>query len=67
MSHTQALQDKSQRVILVLLDKDVLSDKEGMGEELQRYISLNTYLECEDPWFWKRLRFVFKLSILNPK
>ena len=58
MSHTQALQDKSQRVILVLLDKDVLSDKEGMGEELQRYISLNTYLECENSWSWQRLRFV---------
>ena len=58
LSHIEALQDKSQRVILVLLDKDVLSDKEGMGEELQRYISLNTYLECEDPIFWPKLRFV---------
>merc|ERR1712113_461806 len=29
-----------------------------MGEEdLQKYISLNTYLDSEDPWFWQKLRF----------
>ena len=56
--HTQALQDKTQRVILVVRDKDVIADKESMEEDLQRYISLNTYLDCEDPWFWQKLRCV---------
>jgi protein toll len=56
-AHTQALQDKTQRVILVVRDKDVIADKESMEEDLQRYISLNTYLECEDPWFWQKLRY----------
>ena len=56
--HTQALQDKTQRVILVVRDKEVIADKESMEEDLQRYISLNTYLDCEDPWFWQKLRFV---------
>ena len=54
--HIQALQDKTQRVILVVRDKDVIADKESMEEDLQRYISLNTYLDCEDPWFWQKLR-----------
>ena len=52
----QALQDKTQRVILVVRDKDVIADKESMEEDLQKYISLNTYLDCEDPWFWQKLR-----------
>merc|ERR1719167_919214 len=56
-AHTQALQDKTQRVILVVRDKDVIADKESMEEDLQRYISLNTYLDCEDPWFWQKLRY----------
>ena len=53
---TQALQDKTQRVILVVRDKDVIADKESMEEDLQKYISLNTYLDYEDPWFWQKLR-----------
>merc|ERR1719282_2087987 len=56
-AHTQALQDKTQRVILVVRDKEVIADKESMEEDLQRYISLNTYLDSEDPWFWQKLRF----------
>jgi len=56
-AHTQALQDKTQRVILVVRDKDVIADKESMEEDLQRYISLNTYLDCKDPWFWQKLRY----------
>jgi protein toll len=56
-AHTQALQDKTQRVILVVRDQDVIADKESMEEDLQRYISLNTYLDCKDPWFWQKLRY----------
>jgi len=56
-AHTQALQDKTQRVILVVRDKSVIENKSKMEENLQRYISLNTYLDCEDPWFWQKLRY----------
>ena len=35
----------------------VIADKESMEEDLQRYISLNTYLDSEDPWFWQKLRY----------
>ena len=48
---------------MVVRDKDVIADKESMEEDLQRYISLNTYLDCEDPRFWQRLRWV-KCSFL---
>ena len=48
---------------MVVRDKDVIADKESMEEDLQRYISLNTYLECDDPWFWQKLRWV-KCSFL---
>ena len=71
-AHTQALQDKTQRVrktlkvtkftlnstfqvILVVRDKAVLDDKEKLADDLQKYISLNTYLDTEDPWFWQKL------------
>ena len=29
-----------------------------MEEDLQKYISMNTYLDSQDPWFWHKLRWV---------
>jgi len=54
-AHTQALQDKTQRVIIVV--RGELPKQEDMEEDLQKYINLNTYLDCEDPWFWQKLRY----------
>ena len=53
-AHTQALQDKTQRVIIIV--KGELPKVEEMEEDLQKYISLNTYLHADDPWFWQKLR-----------
>eukprot|EP00090_Calanus_glacialis_P045164 TRINITY_DN8224_c0_g1_i1.p1 TRINITY_DN8224_c0_g1~~TRINITY_DN8224_c0_g1_i1.p1 ORF type:complete len:1130 (+),score=224.17 TRINITY_DN8224_c0_g1_i1:40-3429(+) len=54
-AHTQALQDKTQRVIIVV--RGELPTKENMEEDLQKYLNLNTYLDSEDPWFWQKLRY----------
>jgi len=54
-AHTQALQDKTQRVIIIV--KGELPKNEEMEEDLQKYISLNTYLHADDPWFWQKLRY----------
>lgn len=54
-AHTQALQDKTQRVIIIVLGK--LPPTDNMEEDLQKYLNLNTYLDSEDPWFWQKLRY----------
>jgi len=54
-AHKQALQDRTQRVIIVVLGE--LPSKDEMEEDLNKYISLNTYLDAKDPWFWQKLRF----------
>lgn len=49
------LKDKSMRLIVIV--KGELPPKENMDQELQSYLSLNTYLKWNDPWFWDRLRY----------
>ena len=34
-----------------------LPEEHKMEEDLKRYISLNTYIQTENPWFWQRLRY----------
>ena len=53
-AHTQALQDKTQRVIIIV--KGELPDMDSLDEDLQKYISLNTHLDTGNPWFWQKLR-----------
>merc|ERR1712123_374517 len=54
-AHTQALQDKTQRVIIIV--RGELPTKDDLEEDLQKYLNLNTYLDSEDPWFWQKLRY----------
>eukprot|EP00092_Neocalanus_flemingeri_P030633 GFUD01033261.1.p1 GENE.GFUD01033261.1~~GFUD01033261.1.p1 ORF type:complete len:1088 (+),score=206.14 GFUD01033261.1:331-3594(+) len=54
-AHTQAMQDKTQRVILIVIGQ--LPADENLDTDLKKYISLNTYLDSQDPWFWQKLRY----------
>ena len=53
-AHTQALQDKTQRVIIIV--KGELPALDSLDEDLQKYISLNTHIKHGDRWFWPKLR-----------
>ena len=52
-AHKQALQDRTQRVILILIES--LPDLSSLDDDLQRYIKTNTYLDSKDHWFWQKL------------
>ena len=54
-AHKQALEDKRNRVIVVVYGD--LPDPSTMDPELRLYISMNTYLEWGDAHFWQRLRY----------
>ncbi|KAJ2945401.1 hypothetical protein O0L34_g206 [Tuta absoluta] len=41
--------------VLVLIKDDVLDMKLDM--EIRGYLTYNTYLSCDDPWFWEKLRY----------
>eukprot|EP00058_Branchiostoma_floridae_P020004 XP_002605494.1 hypothetical protein BRAFLDRAFT_92915 [Branchiostoma floridae] len=51
-AHAQMLQDRANRVIVILLD-DVLT--ENAPPEIQHYLRTNTYLKWGDDRFWERL------------
>ena len=53
-AHKQALQDRTRRVILILIES--LPDLSSLDDDLQRYIKTNTYLDSKDHWFWQKLR-----------
>jgi hypothetical protein len=44
-----------QRVIIIV--RGELPPKSSMEEDLQSYISMNTYLDSQDPWFWQKIRY----------
>ncbi|KAI5636558.1 TIR domain-containing protein [Phthorimaea operculella] len=41
--------------VLVLIRDDILDM--DLDTELKKYITYNTYLTCDDPWFWEKLRY----------
>lgn len=53
-SHT--LQEDHHTNIIVIKLGD-LPATEDMEEDLSKYLKLTTYLDAEDPWFWKKLRY----------
>ena len=53
-AHTQALQDKTQRVIIIV--KGELPELDSLDADLRKYISANTHIDQADPWFWPKLR-----------
>ncbi|XP_035657519.1 toll-like receptor Tollo [Branchiostoma floridae] len=54
-AHAQMLQDRANRVIVVLLD-DVPA--ENAPPDIQHYLNTNTYLRWGDERFWERLIYV---------
>ena len=53
-AHKQALQDRTRRVILIVIGS--LPDLDSLDDDLRRYIKTNTYLDSKDPWFRQKLR-----------
>lgn len=53
-AHQQVLNERRNRVILILLH-DLDSDK--LDSTLKVYMRTRTYLKYDDPWFWEKLMF----------
>ena len=54
-AHKQALQDRTQRVIIVVLGE--LPKKDDMEEDLQKYVKTKTFIDTNDERFWQKLRY----------
>jgi hypothetical protein len=42
---------------VIIIVRGELPPKSSMEEDLQSYISMNTYLDSQDPWFWQKIRY----------
>ena len=53
---------------LIIIVKGELPPKDKMDQELQTYLSLNTYLKYDDPFFMERLRYALphKKNVVVP-
>ncbi|CAO1305307.1 unnamed protein product [Diamesa tonsa] len=47
--------ENNSRVIVIILGD--VEDLEGLHDEFRSYIEINTYVQSNDPWFWKKLRY----------
>jgi len=54
-AHAKSMKENTQRVIIILHGEK--PDKENLDEDLKKYLDTNTYIDTEDPWFWKKLRY----------
>ncbi|CAG0915096.1 unnamed protein product, partial [Notodromas monacha] len=65
VAHTRALQDRVDRVIVVLFGD--MPPKEAMDESLRTYVNLKTYLKWGDSLFWERLRYALSRPLASSK
>ncbi|KAI5631876.1 TIR domain-containing protein [Phthorimaea operculella] len=53
-AHASAMAEGRSRLLVLILD-DVLNEK--LQPELQGYLEYHTFLRCNDPFFWDKLRY----------
>merc|ERR1711931_271509 len=54
-AYNKSLKENTQRVIILLHGEK--PDKENLDEDLKKYLDTKTYIDTQDPWFWKKLRY----------
>ncbi|XP_054090456.1 protein toll-like isoform X2 [Zeugodacus cucurbitae] len=54
-AHQNSLNESRTRLILVKYGE--ITNSELLDKELRAYLQMNTYLDCEDPRFWEKLRY----------
>lgn len=56
-AHDLSIREGRPKLIMILLDERVCKD-ENLHKDIKAYISLNTYLLWNDPYFWQKLHKV---------
>lgn len=54
-AHAKAMKENTQRVIIILHGE--IPEKDDLDEDVKKYLKTNTYIDTNDPWFWKKLRY----------